>query len=159
MTESLTYTVYPNAVGVTEKLTKSQQLKYKKQGLGCFIPNNGKVKVESDINTLVTYTTLKQKDFSKNRVLRVVDGICTDIKTVFDSSYAGYESNNTDGRNRFKASICEYMTELQKQGAVENFVSDDVVVSAGKDKDQVMVELRVQPIDSMEKADITVKVR
>lgn len=159
VTESLTYTVYPNAVGVTEKLTKSQQLKYKKQGLGCFIPNNGKVKVESDINTLVTYTTLKQKDFSKNRVLRVVDGICTDIKTVFDSSYAGYESNNTDGRNHFKASICEYMTELQKQGAVENFVSDDVVVSAGKDKDQVMVELRVQPIDSMEKADITVKVR
>lgn len=157
--ESLTYSEYPGAVDVTTRLTKSQQLAYKNQGLGCFILNNGKVKVESDINTLVTYTVLKQSDFCKNRVLRVIDGVCTDIKAVFDSSFAGLESNNIDGRNRFKASICDYLTALQNQGALEEFVADDVTITAGTEKDTVIVGLRIKPVDSMEKANITVKVR
>lgn len=157
--ESLTYDSYDGAVDVTTRLTRSQQLTYKNQGLGCFIPNNGKVKVESDINTLITYTQLKQSDFSKNRVLRVIDGVCTDIKAVFDSSFAGREDNNLAGRNRFKASICDYMTAMQSQNAIEEFVSDDVTVNAGADKDTVTVDLRIKPVDSMEKANITVRVR
>ena len=157
--ESLTYDSYDGAVAVNGELKASGQLEAKNNGLGCFIMNNGLVKIESDINTLVTYTAKKKKDFCKNRVLRVVDGICTDIKRVFDSSFAGYENNNTDGRNRFKASICDYMTAMMEKNAIENFVSDDVEVNMGSDKDQVVVSLRVQPVDSMEKADITVKVR
>ncbi|MPN47152.1 hypothetical protein SDC9_194752 [bioreactor metagenome] len=157
--ESLTYDSYDGADGVTEKLTKSQQLSLKNRGLGCFILNNGKAKVESDINTLITYTVQKQKDFAKNRVLRVIDGVCTDIKAVFDSSFAGAEHNNAGGRNRFKASICDYMTALQNQNAIEEFESDDVTVAAGTDKDTVVVNLRVKPVDSMEKANITVRVR
>ncbi len=157
--ESLTYDSYDGADNVTEKLTRSQQLVYKNQGLGCFIFNNGRAKVESDINTLVTYTVQKQKDFAKNRVLRVIDGVCGDIKAVFDASFAGAEHNNADGRNRFKASICDYMTALQNQNALEDFVADDVTVAAGADKDTVMVSLRIKPVDSMEKANITVRVR
>lgn len=157
--ESLTYDSYDGADNVTEKLTRSQQLAYKNQGLGCFIFNNGKAKVESDINTLVTYTVQKQKDFAKNRVLRVIDGVCDDIKTVFDSSFAGAEHNNARGRNRFKASICDYMTALQSQNAIEEFSADDVTVAAGADKDTVVVNLRIKPVDSMEKANITVRVR
>ena len=157
--ESLTYDSYEGAIAVNSELKPSGQLEAKNKGLGCFIMNNGLVKVESDINTLITYTAKKKKDFCKNRVLRVIDGVCSDIKRVFDSSFAGYENNNTDGRNRFKASICDYMTALMEKNAIENFVSDDVEVSMGSDKDQVVVALRVQPVDSMEKADITVKVR
>lgn len=157
--ESLTYDSYDGADDVTEKLTRSQQLTFKNQGLGCFILNNGKAKVESDINTLTTYTVQKQKDFCKNRVLRVIDGVCTDIKTVFDSSFAGAAHNNADGRNRFKASICDYMTALQNRNAIEEFESDDVTVAAGADKDTVVVSLRIKPVDSMEKANITVRVR
>lgn len=157
--ESLTYDSYDGADNVTEKLTRSQQLVYKNQGLGCFIFNNGRAKVESDINTLVTYTVQKQKDFAKNRVLRVIDGVCGDIKAVFDASFAGAEHNNASGRNRFKASICDYMTALQNQNALEDFVADDVTVAAGADKDTVVVSLRIKPVDSMEKANITVRVR
>ncbi len=157
--ESLTYDSYDGAVAVNGELKASGQLEAKNKGLGCFIMNNGLVKVESDINTLITYTAKKKKDFCKNRVLRVIDGVCSDIKRVFDSSFAGYENNNADGRNRFKASICDYMTALMEKNAIENFVSDDVEVTMGSDKDQVVVSLRIQPVDSMEKADITVKVR
>ena len=121
--------------------------------------NNGKVKVESDINTLVSFTSKRGKEFSKNRVLRVIDGVCADVKKVFDSSFAGVENNNTDGRNRFKATVCEYMTALMEKNAIENFVSDDVTVVMGAAKDEVKVNLRIQPVDSMEKADITVRVR
>ncbi len=157
--ESLTYDSYDGAVSVNGELTRSEQLEKKKQGLGCFIMNNDKVKVESDINTLVSFNAKKQSDFSKNRVIRVLDGICSDIKAVFDSSFAGSESNNNDGRNRFKASICDYMSALEKKEAIEEFSADDVTVSAGEQKDTVTVSLRVKPVDSMEKADITVRVR
>lgn len=157
--ESLTYDSYDGAVAVYGELSRSEQLENKERGLGCFIMNNGKVKVESDINTLVTYTVKKQKDFSKNRVIRVLDGICSDIKAVFDSSFAGVESNNNNGRNRFKASICDYMTALMEKEAIEDFSADDVAVTAGADKDQVIVSLKVKPVDSMEKADISVRVR
>ena len=51
------------------------------------------------------------------------------------------------------------MTAMMEKNAIENFASDDVEVTMGSDKDQVVVSLRVQPVDSMEKADITVKVR
>ena len=157
--ESLTYDSYDGAVAVNKEMTRSEQLKNKEQGLGCFIMNNGKVKVESDINTLVSFTVKKQQDFSKNRVIRVLDGICGDIKAVFDSSFAGAESNNNNGRNRFKASICDYMTALMEKEAIEDFVADDVTVSAGAQKDEVVVSLKVKPVDSMEKADISVRVR
>ena len=157
--ESLTYDSYDGAVAVNGELKPSGQLDKKKQGLGCFIMNNGKVKVESDINTLVTFTSKKQEEFSKNRVLRVIDGVCSDIKAVFDSSFAGVENNNNEGRNRFKATICEYLTALCEKDAIENFNADDVSVSMGNGKDEVLVSLRIQPVDSMEKANITVKVR
>lgn len=157
--ESLTYDSYDGAAAVNGELRKSEQLAKKEQGLGCFIENNGKVKVESDINTLISFTVKKQKDFCKNRVIRVLDGICGDIKAVFDSSFAGAEHNNSDGRNRFKASICDYLTALMEKNAVEEFSADDVIVSAGADKDEVIVSLKVKPVDSMEKADITVRVR
>ncbi|MFV0497958.1 MAG: phage tail sheath C-terminal domain-containing protein [Candidatus Fimivivens sp.] len=157
--ESLTYSSYDGADGVTEKLSRAEQLVCKNKGLGCFILNNGKAKVESDINTLATYTVHRQQDFCKNRVLRVIDGVCTDIKTVFDSSFAGSANNNANGRNRFKASICDYMTALQGINAIEGFESDDVTVAAGEQKDAVVVNLRIQPVDSMEKANITVRVR
>lgn len=165
ITDSLTYGgperkfVYSGAVDVSPRMTKSQLKANKDKGLGCFLLNNGKVKVESDINTLVTYTTTKQKDFSKNRVLRVIDAVCGDIKAVFDTSYAGAESNNLAGRNRFKASICDYLTALQDQGALENFKAEDVTVSAGAEKDIVVVDLKIQPVDAMEKAHVTVRVR
>lgn len=157
--ESLTYDCYDGAVSVTGEMSRSEQLEKKEQGLGCFIMNNGKVKAESDINTLVSFTVKKQKDFSKNRVIRVLDGICSDIKSVFDSSFAGSESNSNSGRNRFKASICDYMTALEEKEAIEDFSADDVTVEAGADKDAVVVSLRVKPVDSMEKAEITVRVR
>lgn len=157
--ESLTYDSYDGAVAVNGEMTRSEQLENKELGLGCFIMNNGKVKVESDINTLVTFTVKKQQDFSKNRVIRVLDGICADIKAVFDSSFAGAESNNNNGRNRFKASICDYMTALMEKEAIEEFSADDVAVSAGAQKDEVVVSLRVKPVDSMEKANISVRVR
>lgn len=159
LNESLTYDVYDQAVDVSPRLTRAQQLAYKEQGLGCFILNNGRVKIESDINTLVTYTSQKGADFAKNRVVRVLDAVCGDICSIFDSSYAGRENNNLAGRNRFKASICDYLAALQGMQAIEGYTADDVQVLPGSDKDQVLVDLHIQPVDSMEKAHITLWVR
>ena len=43
-------------------------------------------------------------------------------------------------------------------GAVQNFETDDVQVSQGTELDSVVVDLVVQPVDSMEKLYMTVNV-
>lgn len=157
--QSLTYDNYDNAIDVVPRFTKSEVIGKKSNGLGTFIFNNDKAKVESDINTFVSFTNKKNKDFCKNRVLRVIDGVAMDIKNIFDSNYAGKEDNNRNGRNRFKAAIVQYMVALQDLSAIEEFISDDVEVLPGVEKDQVIVNLHIKPVDSMEKAYVNIAVR
>ena len=41
-------------------------------------------------------------------------------------------------------------------GAIQNFETDDITVAAGTDSDAVVVDVFVQPVDSVEKIYITV---
>ena len=51
-----------------------------------------------------------------------------------------------------------YFKALEAMGAIQNFVVDDVQVLPGIDSDSVVVNLYVQPVDSMEKLYMTVNV-
>lgn len=122
---------------------------------------DGSIVIEQDINTLhkpypsadVNYA------FSKNRVIRTLDGINNAITNLFEGTYIGKISNNADGRNVFKADIISYMTRLQNINAIQNFTSDtDVAVIEGEAIDSVVVNLAAQPVDSMEKLYMTVNV-
>ena len=157
--ESLTYVAYEDAVDVDIRYTNSQIETALKAGEFVFVQNNGRAIVERDINTLTSFTTEKGKQFSKNRVIRVFDGLANDFKRIFESYYIGEVDNNPDGRNLFR-NECNKQVELyQNISAVQNFDSQtDVIVQTGTEVDSIYIEAAIQPVDSIEKIYMKVKV-
>ncbi len=158
--DSLTYTVIPDAVDVFPKYTSTEIGQALKNGELVLSVVNGEVRIEQDVNSLKTFTSDKGKQFRKNRIVRVLDSIANDLQRIFSTSYIGKVSNNAEGRNLFKAEIINYMTTLQGLGAVQNFNSQtDIVIVQGNDSDAVVVNLAIQPVDSIEKIYMTVTVK
>ena len=117
------------------------------------------VKVCTDINTLTSYTTTKQKEFSKNRVMRVLNQYCNDVyKECAENYIGGGMNNNKSGRDLFKGWIIGYLNELQANNGIKNFVADDVTVAEGNATDAITVTAYIQPVDSIEKIYMTVPV-
>jgi len=116
----------------------------------------GTILVEKDINTLHTFTTKKTYDFSKNRVIRVLDECGNTVGNTWDESYCGKLDNDADGRNVYKADLVAYGNTLQGIHAITNFLgSDDIEVLMGDELDSVVVNWPIQPVDSMEKLYMT----
>lgn len=150
--ESLTYTSYDDSAGVDVAYTNTEIETALKEGKFVFVQSGGTAKIEQDINSLKTYTPEKPYSFSKNRVLRVLDGIANDIKQMFDRSFLGKVSNDKDGRNVLKAEMIAYFTRLENMNAITEFDSQsDVQVLAGDSIDSVKISCAVKPVDSIEK--------
>ncbi|MBB6218659.1 hypothetical protein HNQ80_004833 [Anaerosolibacter carboniphilus] len=158
--ESLTYTAYDDAVEVTVRYTNSQIEAALRNGEFVFVANDNRAVVEQDINTLVSFTPEKNKEFRKNRVIRVLDSIGNDMKAIFEKYYIGKVNNNDDGRNIFKAEIINYMDTLQGITAIQNFdPQTDIEVLPGNEIDAVVANLYAQPVDAIEKIYLSVEVR
>lgn len=156
---SLTYTAYDDAVDVNGKLTHSETEAALQKGEFVFTTVNDRAVVEQDINTFVSYTPEKARHFAKNRVVRVLDSIGNDMKRIFESYFIGKVNNNNDGRSLFRSQCIAYLDDLQNIGAVQNFnAQTDITVTAGNEVDSIVVELNVQPVDSVEKVYMKVKV-
>ena len=128
---------------------------------GCFILSyrqDGAVVVESDINTLVNVGADKNDSFKKNRVVRTLDDIAMSIRSTFENSFIGKVTRNEAGKNALKSTIIKYFTELQNMEAIQNFTAEDIEVLDGEDIDSVVVNVSVQPLDSVEKLYMTVTV-
>lgn len=158
--QALTYSAYDDAVDVSPRYTNSQIITALQAGEFLFTPSAGKAAVEQDINTLHSFTVDKSGKFRKNRVIRVLDGIANDIKRIFEKFYIGKVDNNDDGRNLLKNEIISYINSLQNVNAIQNFDSqNDVTVLPGTESDSVYVELSIQPVDSIEKIYMKVRVK
>lgn len=160
VSQALTYTAYDDAVDVSPRYTNSQIEAALVAGEFVFTPSNGRAIVEQDINTLHSFTVDKGKQFRKNRVLRVLDGIANDLKATFENYYLGKVDNNADGRNLLKSETISYMNTLQAINAVQNFDAQaDVTFVAGNESDAVYAEIGAQPVDSIEKIYMKVRVK
>lgn len=156
--ESLTYAQYPGAAEGNPRLTDAQAQEAVTSGYLCFIDSFDSVKVCTDINSLTAFTVDKGREFSKNRVLRVLMQFCNDVYRQFSSYYIGKVDNNETGRNLLKGWIVGYLNEMQANGGIQNFDAEDVKVSAGSSVDSVLVNAAIQPVDSIEKIYMTVTV-
>jgi hypothetical protein len=160
MNQSLTYTNYDDAVDASPRYTNAQIEAALLAGEFIFVPSNGRAAVEQDINSFTSFTPEKSKKFSKNRVIRVLDGIANDLTRIFKSFYIGKVDNNTDGRGLFKNEIVNYLNILQNIGAIQNFDPQaDITVTAGVEADSIYVEVSIQPVDSVEKVYMKVRVK
>ena len=156
--QSLTYAAYPDAVTVSPVLTNAQAVAAINAGQFTLFAEDNVVKVETDINSLVTYTQDIGKVYRKNRVIRLCNTIANDIYQQFAANYIGIVNNNDAGRSQFRAAIVGYMIDLQGEQAIQNFSSDDVEVLPGNDIDSIVVNLAIQAVDSVEKIYLTVTV-
>lgn len=157
ITTSNTGMNYIGAIDVKPRMTKSEMETAIKAGKFIFkVDSAQNVTAVYDINSLTTVTVEKGKMFTKNRVIRTLDNIANDITSIFESNYVGKVNNNDDGRALFKAALVDYFNTLQNMGAIQNFETNDVVITAGTDSDAVLVTAAIQPVDSVEKIYITV---
>jgi hypothetical protein len=148
---------YVGAVDVIPRMTKTEMETAIQNGEFIFkVDTAQNVTAVYDINSLTTVTTDKGKAFTKNRLIRTIDGINNDITTIFESNYVGKVDNNEDGRSLLRATLIEYFNELQRMNAIQNFQPEDVTVSPGADSDAVVIDCYIQPVDSVEKIYITV---
>ena len=157
ITTSNTGMTYAGAIDVSPRMTKTEMETAIKAGKFIFKADSAQnVTAAYDINSLTTVTVEKGKMFTKNRVIRTLDNIANDITTIFESNYVGKVNNNDDGRALLKAALVDYFNTLQNMGAIQNFETNDVVITAGTDSDAVLVTAAIQPVDSVEKIYITV---
>lgn len=157
ITTSNTGMVYAGAIDVIPRMTRSEMETAVKAGKFIFkVDSAQNVTAVYDINSLTTVTVEKGKMFTKNRVIRTLDNISNDITRIFESNYVGRVNNNEDGRSLLKAALVDYFNTLQNMGAVQNFETEDVEITSGTDSDAVVVNVAVQPVDSVEKIYITV---
>lgn len=158
--QALTYTQLDDAVEASPKLNNDKTIEALNAGQIVFTTRAGsRVVIEQDINSLTKYTSTKPKDFSKNRVIRTLDEICTNTTQTFETSFLGKVSNNEAGRNVFKANRIGYLTGLQNQNMIRDFENTDLTLSQGDEKDAVLMELYVTPVDAMEKLYVNLIVR
>lgn len=148
---------YVGAVDVAPRMTKSEMEAAVQNGEFIFkVDSAQNVTAVYDINSLTTIAPEKGKQFTKNRLIRTIDGINNDITTIFESNYVGKVDNNPDGRSLLRATLIEYFNELQRLNAIQNFQPEDVTVSPGTDSDAVVIDCYIQPVDSVEKIFIAV---
>lgn len=157
-TDSNTYKLYPQAVDC-ERKTNEEVIELLGKGETVFTYKKGRVLIEQDINTLTTFTAEKNKDFSKNKLIRIMDAINENVHHVFTEYFIGKVRNNADGRELFKQQIITLILDpLASKGELA-YKADELDVQIGQDKDVVTVTLPVTLTDAMEKLYMTVTCR
>lgn len=158
--QALTYTQLDDAVEASPKLNNDKTIEALNAGQIVFTTLAGsRVVIEQDINSLTKFTSEKSKDFSKNRIIRTLDEICTNTTQTFETSFLGKVSNNEYGRDLFKANRVSYLSGLESQNVIRDFDPSDLSLAQGNDKDAVLMNLYVTPVDSMEKLYVNLVVR
>ena len=158
--QALTYTQIDDAVEAKPKLNNDKTIEALNAGQIVFTTRSGeRVVIEQDINSLTKFTSIKPKDFSKNRIIRTLDEICTNTTQTFETSFLGKVSNNEFGRDLFKANRVSYLSGLESQNMIRDFDPSDLSLAQGNDKDAVLMNLYVTPVDSMEKLYVNLVVR
>lgn len=117
------------------------------------------IKVLSDINSFVEYTPEKNKNFSKNQVIRLLDQVAVDIANLFNKKYLGEFPNDEAGRVDLWKDISLHHENLQQIRAIENFKDTDIKVMKGQEKDELIVTDSITPVVVMEKLYMQVVVK
>lgn len=130
---------------------------------GFFAPcyrDDGVLIVCSDVNCLTEDIVfngynINSDIFKKNRPTRVISQLITDMSLKWKTSFMGKVTNNDKNRGIFKAYCINYLEKIQANDGIENFDrNNDIQIIASPDaskKDAVVMNLYVQPLDSMEK--------
>lgn len=149
--QSLTNKLYDGEIDINTQLKKSELEQKIKTGIFAFYGEKDQIRVLKDINTFTNYSSDKNSDFSNNQIIRILDNVGNDIARIFNTYYLGKEINDTTGRNLFKAELVSYFRNLQAIRTLDNFNSDNLTVDKGTEKGDVVVDVLIEPVASMDK--------
>lgn len=116
-------------------------------------------RVLTDINSLVTFTKAKSKDFQKNQVIRVIDERANYVARCYNNDFLGKVQNDKAGRVSFWNALETHARELEQIRAIQNYASDELIVEVGEDKDAVVVTESLEPTVAMEKLYMTIVIK
>ena len=152
LVDSLTANTLNGVTDIVEPLDKRDLEENITNGFLSFsAKQNGQIMVTRDINTLTTFGQEKSREFSKNKVLRVIDTILTDIVDLWQNNYMGTVANNEQGRALLKADICGYLIRVEDLGAIREFNPElHATVNMGERIEDVEMGISIKPVDSME---------
>lgn len=156
--ESLTYAVYPGAAAVSPAQTNSQIISAINSGIFVLSGDSGAVRVETDINSLTTFTADIGRVYRYNKTIRLCNTIANDIAAQFSEGYIGVVDNNESGRMRFKAALVGYFQTIEANNGIQNFTPEDVTVEAGEDINSIVVTVALQVVGTAEKIYLTVEI-
>ncbi len=156
---SLTYAAYPGAADAAARQTDSQIEAELRAGNIVLTREFGSVRIESDINTLTTYTPDMGRVFHKNTTMRVCSSLANDLYREFSLNYLGKVKNNEEGRGLFKAAVLGYLKTMYDRGALgRRPTGDDITVERGEEADSLVIAVAIQVGDAVEKIYLTVSV-
>ena len=156
--QSLTYASYPGAIACTPVMTNSQYIAAINAGQVVFFADDNEVRIETDINSLTTFTPDITNVYRKNRVMRLCNTIANDVYKQFSQNFIGVVNNNEQGRALFQAAIVGYLLDIQGNQGIQNFSAEDVEVLPGTDIDAIIVNVTLQAVDSVEKIYMTLEI-
>lgn len=158
--ESNTYRIVDGATELVDILSNDAIIEALNAGYFVFsIRQDGEIVVEQDINTLHDFGDTRSYAFKKNRVVRALDEIARTICLSFEANFIGKVTNDANGRDVFKATVMNILNEFNAIGCIAKVATEDVEVLPGQDIDSVVLNLGIQPLDSMEKLYTTITVR
>ncbi len=149
--QSLTNKIYDGEYTFEAKYSNNELKEAIENGEFVFYYDSGDVRVLKDINTFVSFSTDKNSDFSNNQIIRVLDSTANDIARIFNDYYLGKMQNDALGRDIFKSELINYFNMLQAIRAIDNFSADDISIKKGVEKGDVVVDLMIEPVASMDK--------
>lgn len=148
--------VYDGEYVINTNYTQSQLEGFIRSGIYTYHRNGSEICVLEDINSFTAFADGKEKDFSENQVIRVLDQIAIDVGSkIFNARYLGKINNDADGRISLGNDIARHHESIA--GAIVDYSPDDTVVTNGKDG-KVIVMDSIKPNQAMKQLYMTVVV-
>ncbi|MCL1995288.1 MAG: hypothetical protein FWG63_03690 [Defluviitaleaceae bacterium] len=159
--DDLTNCFIPNVTNYSPKFTSREIEHNLKRGTPPIRTSRvNDIGLEEDINTLHTFTMLRNEEFRDNKVIRVLDTIKEGIFRAWVSKYMGAVPNTETGRELLRADIDSFMQTMQSVGMIQNYRgTQDIEVSQGEELSDVVVNLHIMPVGTMKRLYLTGFVR
>lgn len=110
---------------------------------------DGALCICKDINTRAKNSAIPAQ-LGKNRAVRLIETLRNTLRSLWETQYAGKVHNDETGRLLWKSKVCEVLNEFVAGHGIEQYESDDIIVSAGEKSDEVIMTIPLQFIDSAE---------
>lgn len=163
-TESLTHVEYEGATEIVNAKSHEEAVAAIKNGEFFFsVSEAGKIVVEYDINTLVTFTKPKDKTYRKNRVIRVFDTFAELLQINFPPNKYDNDEDDWQIEEGIGRALLKQFgpTSDGGAGAIKNidYDNDFHVDRELSDGDETYFNVGLQPVDSSEKLFFTIATR